>query len=376
MARALFISDFILAEEQGAKHLTKSHYETLKEIYGDENVDVVAINSIDESWNKHFLYREAQPTKLKKLWNIISGSSFLLSKSGENRIIELCHKNKYDLVFVDHSIYGKLIKRIKVECSIPVVSFFHGIMAFQTEEYQRLNRTSLLYFIPKYNIKTNEMLTVKYCDKCVLLNYRDELNLVKFYGRKADLLLPIYLESNIEIIDEYSTDKFDLLFVGGYFWPNVHGIKWFAENVMPQLPEKVRLTIVGNNMDKLKNEFHDSRINVIGRVYSLQDYYNRADAVVGPIFEGEGMKTKTCEALMYGKIYLGTDEALEGYIGLDDYRCNTKDDFINKITGLIKENCNKYHDDMRNIYLKYYSPIMAKEVLLETFKDLGLIFEE
>lgn len=372
MARALFISDFILAEEQGAKHLTKSHYETLKEIYGDENVDVVAINSIDESWNKHFLYREAHPTKLKKLWNIISGSSFLLSKSGENRIIELCHKNKYDLVFVDHSIYGKLIKRIKLECAISVVSFFHGIMTFQTEEYQRLNKTSLFYSIPKCNTKINEKLVVNYSDKCILLNNRDELNLVKFYGRTADLFLPVYLDSRVNIVQENLTDKYELLFVGGYFWPNVHGIKWFVENVMPQLPQTVRLTIVGNNMDRLRTEFKDSRITVLGRVDSLDDYYNHADAVIGPIFEGEGMKTKTTEALMYGKLYIGTDEALVGFDCYDDYRCNTADEFVNTITQLSLKQKTKFHQKYRDIYNNCYSPQMAEKKLRRLFESMGI----
>ena len=43
--KILFISDFILAEEQGAKQSTKAHYQTLKDIFGVDNVDVAALNS-------------------------------------------------------------------------------------------------------------------------------------------------------------------------------------------------------------------------------------------------------------------------------------------------------------------------------------------
>ena len=37
-----------------------------------------------------------------------------------------------------------------------------------------------------------------------------------------------------------------------------------------------------------------------------------------PIFEGSGMKLKTCEALMFGKNIIGTPEAFAGY-DIDDY---------------------------------------------------------
>lgn len=43
--KVLFVSDFILAEEQGAKKSTIAHYESLKDIFGKHNVDVIALNS-------------------------------------------------------------------------------------------------------------------------------------------------------------------------------------------------------------------------------------------------------------------------------------------------------------------------------------------
>ena len=68
-------------------------------------------------------------------------------------------------------------------------------------------------------------------------------------------------------------------------------------------------------MEELREDLTRNNVTVVGSVENLDEWYNKADLVVGPIFKGEGMKTKTCEALMYGKRYLGTDEALEGYEG-------------------------------------------------------------
>ena len=84
------------------------------------------------------------------------------------------------------------------------------------------------------------------------------------------------------------------------------------------------------------------------------------------------MKTKTCEALMYGKLYLGTDEALEGYEGLDDFRCNTKEEFISQILKIRNTQVSKYHDEMRELYLKMYSPQMARKKLNAIFNEWGI----
>ena len=52
-------------------------------------------------------------------------------------------------------------------------------------------------------------------------------------------------------------------------------------------------------------------------------------SVTSEVETGSGMKVKTCEALMYGKNILGTDEAFEGY-ELDTARvggrCNNAED--------------------------------------------------
>ena len=76
---------------------------------------------------------------------------------------------------------------------------------------------------------------------------------------------------------------------------------------------------------------------------------------------------------MYGKIYLGTDEALEGYEDLNEYRCNTADEFVHMIELLTDKNLPKYNENLRNIYLEKYSPQRAKARLTKIFKELGVI---
>lgn len=371
--KILFITDFLLAEEQGAKQCAKAHYQTLIEMFGQDEVDVAALNSTYRDMTGHIVYWERKRSKADKLISILRGAPFLISKKGTDEIIKLCKGNRYDCVFVDHSIYGRIIKRIKTETQIPVISFFHGIMRYQCMEYRKHNDTSVFYFMPEMNTRRNETETVRYSDMCLVLNGRDDDNFEKYYGRRADGYLPLCYVDDAKIAMAEKEDCFKLLFVGGYFWPNVHGITWFVENVMPALPEDVSLDIVGNNMERVADMLGGRRVRVHGRVECLDDFYNQADVVVGPIFEGEGMKSKTCEALMYGKLYLGTDEALEGYTGLDHLRCNTAKEFTDCILKIRNSQGPKYHEEMREIYLERYSPQMARNRLTEIMRKLGVL---
>ena len=158
-----------------------------------------------------------------------------------------------------------------------------------------------------------------------------------------------------------------MLFVGSYYWPNVKGIKWFVDNVMPLLTDEYKLYIVGKNFEKMKEKLESEKVFVVGTVDDLGEWYYKADIVVGPIFDGTGMKTKTVEALMYGKVYLGAEEALCGYRDIDDFLCLSESEFANKIVkyyGISGET--RYSEYARNVYEKYYS----QEVISKSISQL------
>ena len=330
-------------------------------------MDVVALNACDVPYSNRIIYVDKQVNKIEKFLNVIMGMPFLLRKSAYKKILCLCKRNQYDFIFIDHSIYGKVSKGIKKILHSKVITFFHGIMQYQNEEYKKHNKISILYPILQRNMRINEEIAVQTSDKCILLNERDDNNFVKYYGHHADAYFPVYYHGkDIKIaLRDYDQNAFNILFVGGYFWPNIHGITWFVNNVMPCLNKDIKLNIVGNGMEELRSILTRENVNVIGKVQELDDWYNNADIVIGPIFEGEGMKSKTCEALMYGKRYLGTEEALCGYPELQKYKCDSAEDFIKAIDALYRAHLPKYSPTMREIYLEKYSPEKAEITLRE-----------
>ena len=71
------------------------------------------------------------------------------------------------------------------------------------------------------------------------------------------MLLPIILPTP-KLSSRIDSDKCNILFVGGYYYPNVNGFRWFIKNVTPLIKINYEVTLVGNRMDLLKEEFSNN----------------------------------------------------------------------------------------------------------------------
>ena len=69
--------------------------------------------------------------------------------------------------------------------------------------------------------------------------------------------------------------------------------------------------------------------------------------------------------MMFGKTVLGSDEAFCGYEGLNNYLCNTADDFIKRITDYKRNGVKKFNEEIRKVYLDKYS----ENAVLSTMKE-------
>ena len=233
-----------------------------------------------------------------------------------------------DIVYIDTSKLGGLAKKIKLQYEKKTICFFHNVEADYS--LNLVKNRGWQYFLSYWASVRNERQAVKYADTIICLNPREANRIKELYGRTVEAIIPITFK------DTFSEKKVKIdktkgvLFVGSYFPPNYDGVKWFIDSVMKQLPD-VTLTIVGKGFECKKDELQRDNVVVIGTVENLEDFYYTYPIVVMPILYGAGMKVKTAEAMMYGKVIVATDEALEGYEvenieGI--FRCNTTEEFI------------------------------------------------
>lgn len=296
---------------------------------------------------------------------------FLLGNKREikDKIRKLINENNYDLIFFSNSKFGGLCKFVKKNYpSIPIVTFFHNIELHFAKEFRRVYG---IRAIPRYLcMRLWEPKTVSYSDKIICLNLRDSDVLNSYYGRKADEIIPVALEQNETLKNlKDSTADIDYLFIGSAFFPNISGMQWFIDNVLPSL--EGNLYIVGKGMDKSLFSSLSDKVHVIGYVESLQEYYERARYVISPIFSGGGMKTKTAEALSYGKTVVGTTEAFEGY-DMDSncmILCNTSDEFIKALKDKQRP---AYNKSARELFEQRYSLDSVRHKYYHILEDVGI----
>lgn len=256
-----------------------------------------------------------------------------LTPAVRRRVIKCLKTTHYDYVFLSSSLMGRLAWSIKKRFPhIKIVCCYHNIEKQYAREFLRVSGWSHLPFY--LGAVYNERLMIRSADVNMVLNERDSRLMQREYGRTADVILPVAYEDAFdeekcrEVYRHTDLSEPIYLFVGSAFFANVEGIRWFVRNVMPSI--KGRLIIAGKGMDAYTNEFSSDRVQVIGYVEDLSVLYYKATAVVLPIFSGGGMKTKTAEALMYGRTIVGTPEAFEGYELTEKamYCCRTADEFI------------------------------------------------
>lgn len=351
---------FLESQKDGGLYMSYMIYKMLKELYGEKLYTAAVFE--DGQKNTQY-YREfcADSSRFNRLFCALNGR-YELSKKTELDIIKWIGMIK-PRVLVIVSVYGTIVKKIKqMYPDIKIVVVMHNI---ESHYYKKRAQMETWHLWPVYfGIKKNEMWSINFCDYIVTLNQRDSDMLLKLYGREADYILPIFLEDKLKVSRNETCNRKELLFVGSLFQPNFDGIKWFVDEVMSKLKD-YQLTIVGKNFETVSEQLIADNVDVIGTVEDLEYYYQNWPIIVSPIFYGSGMKVKTAEAMMYGKIIIASDEALEGYNidgVLDIYRCNTPNEFIEAIEKVfIQKKVKLFSENVRKIYEKNYSYNAVKE---------------
>lgn len=296
--------------------------------------------------------------------NLLTGKSYGYTSNLIKKIdLQLAHE--YDYVFFDSSVYGYLVKYVKMK-GFNTIVFFHNVeYEFYKAKYQ--SQKNFMNYVLIYYTKQQEHLSIQYADKTVTLNERDSKGLLETYGRKSDFVSPIFYRklTKESLAHNCGTNIKYLLFVGANFCANNDGMEWFIKQVCPYI--NVNIYVAGSCCKVLESKIDISKypnVKLLGFVDDLDGLYKNAVGVICPIFAGSGMKTKTIEAMMYGKTIFGTTEAFEGiHVEGDKIGkiCNTKEDFIKTINGFDLKPFNEYSYEM---FCAYFS----EDVVVPKFK--------
>ena len=277
-------------------------------------------------------------------------------------------------VFIDGSNLGAVVEAVKREFpKVEVTTFCHNVEARFFLGMLRHEMTARSLALLAANFFA-ERKAAAYSDKIICLSERDSAQLRRVHGRGATHISAIAVQDKapaaVAATAAPATEPF-ALFVGGAFYANREGIRWFVERVAPRIAIQVR--VAGRGMDDLRPALERAaNVRVVGAVEDLAGWYRSAHFVIAPVFGGSGMKTKVAEALMFGKRVAGTPEAFSGYADVAQragWLCRNADEFVDAIGRAADALTQPYHPELRALYEDRYSLAAAQA-------RLGRILEE
>ncbi|GEM_PF-6036714 len=108
-------------------------------------------------------------------------------------------------------------------------------------------------------------------------------------------------------------EKGALVYFGSSWGPNVNGLRWFLEEVFPQLRcrnPQVTLHVAGSVCDMIPNA--PDGVFLLGMVDDIRAVVRSHRVFICPVFNGTGFNVKVLEALAWGMPFVVTTMALRG----------------------------------------------------------------
>ena len=289
--------------------------------------------------------------------------------SDVKKIKKMNEGNKYEIVFLDGSIYGGLIKIFR-QAPLKIIVFYHNC----EHDYIAVRfgkKFSLKKWIYQLMNDKSERISSLKSDFRITFSLRDANRIEKIYGVNVQKQLPLSIVDNYQVREPVEHEKNCLLF-GPAGTANIEAFGWFVKNVSPKL--RCTTILAGKGFEGYR-EWENDKVSVIGFVEDISGLYNAASCVAIPLFSGGGMKVKTVEALMFGKSIFGTDEAFSGY-DIDYERigglCNDADSFVEQINLFVTEDRSEYNSYARNLYETEYSVEASKRIFKEIMNELEI----
>jgi len=294
-------------------------------------------------------------------------------------VLAVVAERSIDKVFVDGSNLGTLAKAIRrAHPRVEVITFYHNVEtrffwgALRERPSLRAGAVLLANALAEWR-------ATRASHRRVCLSQRDSRLLARLFWRGATDIAPLAVADHWHEAQSSPSPSRNapapapaamapyVLFVGSSFYANRAGVEWFIREVIDHVP--MRLCVVGRGFDRLRASLErPGKVDVIGPVEDLAQWYAHAALVVAPIFDGSGMKTKVAEALMHGKKLIGTPEAFAGYehiAGQAGWIARDGPGFVAAIKDAAAQNTAAFVPALRQLYLDQFSEGAARRRLKE-----------
>lgn len=279
-----------------------------------------------KKYGKVFLYPHIPKNSLFGAFlAFITNSSLYLNKHYSDKVLEylsaLCEKERYDIIHCDHTAMARLGIALGRKFDIPVALRLHNIEFMIWQRYAEYlsdtNPKKLFVAQQAKALKKAEIEIMSSVDVCFPIT-EEETELARQLAPNAKFVcVPVGVDTEkFKYVDMNSRESKTLAIATTYKWqPNVDGLIWFIENVMPILKNElsgIKLNLYGKDLPEKFKDYSHLGVCPIGYVQDIVPCLQKATLYIAPLFVGAGVRIKILEAMATGLPVVATDIAAQG----------------------------------------------------------------
>lgn len=305
------------------------------------------------------------------------------SSKYEKKLQNILQSIKPDYIQIEGPYMGYYIPIVKKYSNSLISMRAHNV---ENEIWKRKSGKSKNPFVKSYlktlskRIEKLEARVLKNSDFLVAISSRDRNQLLKL-TEIPSLTIPTGLNPH-----RYPTPKEpefpSLFYIGALDWmPNQEGIKWFIENVLTRLRNKlpdIQLHVAGRNApdwlgSKLRS-YEKQGLVYHGEIDNAYEFMNRYAIFISPLFTGSGIRIKILEGMMMKRAIIATTIAVEGIPasnGENIFISDDPDEMISIITDLCqdKEKYNQIGEKSRQFVIENFNNLATSKKLSDFYRS-------
>lgn len=227
----------------------------------------------------------------------------------------------YDAVILESAFLLPYLKHLKTAKKVIVRAHNVEFKVWETLAKTSTSWKSRIYSKISQQFKHYELAELEKVDGVILISEEDQAYFTKVLENSALTTIPLAIHAA-----QITPPKAEILanfgFLGSANWqPNKQAIHYLQKELFPAIQSEITtatLTIAGFGTDKIE-AFHPS-VEILGAVDKIEEFYQKTAIVLVPLTSGSGLKIKVVEAIVQGKVVIGSPIAFEGLEFLPNLR--------------------------------------------------------
>lgn len=337
----------------------------------------------------------------KAFFNLFTARSYFVerfySEQFNTRLTDILKNEKFDIIQLEHTYLCLYLKTIRKYSVAGVILRPQNVehKVWQRILSNKLNPFKKLYLrIATIRLKKFEIAMAANVDGIIAISPEDTDSFSKFAPETPVIFVPAGF--NFSPAVEYDYDKqystFPVFYsLGSMDWlPNILGIKWFIEEVIPEViveyPDFV-FRIAGKRMPGWISGLQSPHLIIDGEIEDALKYHEDKSVMIVPLFAGGGIRIKIIEGMALGKTIISTTIGAEGIPYRDGENIlisDTRETFVSQIKKCMNsvELCRKISSQARILaaenfnytcnaekMIHFYSRVIHDQMGLKTTKN-------